>query len=703
MKGYKILKNILQVIVLVVCFALQCNAELPPPFDRPLQMTEIFMRDLAGESKQEEERQNLYDGIRFARRQQCLEITDVKDISARKTRIDQCDGFRGSSACDERQAQNNVSSGTIGKLKYGRNTGKLIDSDVGSAVADAGGAISSVGSAAVAEGSAHSSVAGSAVADAVGSAFTDVGEVISSVGSAFVAKGRELFSKGASLPQCLEPGVVNDRMHLYNFYKEFRETKDDPKSFQEKTKNFAKPNSNGGIHFVQTDSDGDFINNYNESAQTIYSSSYDNNYKKCNVGNLGHATRSNDSRVEDYTADDASFFIPMLQSEDFFDDLSNQSCEFILDHMKTYIYTTLAAEISSATGATSCAIANTMVANTMGLKDGIKKAKKTKEIEGIIQYMKQAMLDKASSTAKSAKQKLAKMGSNVLMHGAYYCYEGATNVLHGSYDLNRCTLLYSGSVYALGKCIASSSACIASGIASGTSCLVILGGLIPYYSQLAERFSKANQTFQTNQMCGSEWLTWNFDKKTQQWQKDKTKSYESCLDNLFLNKSEFEKNKEECKKYGKFTNGKLIDSNKRKFDFNGADFTESTKPDLNNQYYREFWFRGIEYEDNDGSCKNPWDPARRRRYLGYDTEKQRYYTRGPVSEAGGNKISIDYACHRFLRNVPGAAKEENNSYQCCKRKAQNSICIEEKLVYREDDDDYKSQLRIEKQIEDDSD
>ena len=378
MKGYKILKNILQVIVLVVCFALQCNAELPPPFDRPLQMTEIFMRDLAGESKQEEERQNLYDGIRFARRQQCLEITDVKDISERKTRIDQCDGFRGSSACDERQAQNNVSSGTIGKLKYGRNTKEWIES--GSAVADAGGAISSVGSAVADVGGAISSV-GSA-ADAVGSAVADVGGAISSVGSTVVAGGRKIFSifsKGASLPQCLEPGVVNERMHLYNFYKEFRETKDDPKSFQEKTKNFAKPNSNGGIHFVQTDSDGDFINNYNESAQTIYSSSYDNNYKKCNVGNLGHATRSNDSRVEDYTADDASFFIPMLQSEDFFDDLSNQSCEFILDHMKTYIYTTLAAEISSATGATSCAIANTMVANTMGLKDGIKKAKKLKK------------------------------------------------------------------------------------------------------------------------------------------------------------------------------------------------------------------------------------------------------------------------------------------------------------------------------------
>ena len=81
MKGYKIIKNILQVIVLVACFAMQCNAQLPPPFDMPGKMFEIFTRNLAGEASQEEEKQNLYDGIRFARRQQCLEIPDVKDIS----------------------------------------------------------------------------------------------------------------------------------------------------------------------------------------------------------------------------------------------------------------------------------------------------------------------------------------------------------------------------------------------------------------------------------------------------------------------------------------------------------------------------------------------------------------------------------------------------------------------------------------------
>ena len=55
MKGYKIIKTTIQTIILIICFSLQCNAQLPPPFDRPEAMFQLYTRYLAGESLQEEE------------------------------------------------------------------------------------------------------------------------------------------------------------------------------------------------------------------------------------------------------------------------------------------------------------------------------------------------------------------------------------------------------------------------------------------------------------------------------------------------------------------------------------------------------------------------------------------------------------------------------------------------------------------------
>ena len=623
MKGYKIIKNILQVIVLVACFAMQCNAQLPPPFDMPGKMFEIFTRNLAGEASQEEEKQNLYDGIRFARRQQCLEIPDVKDISERKTRIDQCDGIKIEvDNCDRRQAQANVSEGTIGKLKYGLNPQSQHPNDV---------------------------------------------------------------------TECLRPGSINDRRNLFNFYKRFRAFKNSPEDFKKETTNFAKQDNNGGIHFINT-----YYNDiaskiefergsYGEHPQTIYSSSYDNNYKKCNVGNLGYATHSNDSRSEDYTRDDAGFFVPSSQSEDFFDDLSNQTCyDFFMPHMNTYLSGIIMGETASIPGYSCMALA-AMVKDVMAIKYGVKKLQKAKEIGKVKEYI-QSKLNKAKSSAKG----VAKMGINTLVTGAFYCYDGFSNGKIALKSIGNCTSLFGSSppLFAWNPanvtCLGLTTSCSASAILSGAACATITINLINYYTQLAVKFSDANQTFQTNQMCGSEWLTWKFEKDIQQWKPDTETSYAGCLKNLFTSPNTF--NDAECQKYGQFTNGRLIDNkNLQKFKFSStAEKQNAGKSSIDNQYYREFWFRGIEYEDNDGGCKNPWDSARRKRYLGYDSEKQRYYVRGPVSEVADNKISIDYACHRFLRNVPGKENEENTAYQCCKRKAQNSICIEEKLTYREE-------------------
>ena len=616
MKGYKIIQNILLVLVLAFCFVSVGNAQLPPPFDRPQSMFEIFLRNLSGEREEAEENQNLYDGIRFARRQQCLENNDVKDID-RKVRIDQCDGIRisggGSLAdCDRRQYQDNVSSGTIGKLQYGN--------------IDAGN-------------------------------------------------------------KCTSPGVNaagrNDRKSLYDFYKRFRKNKDDPANFKEETRGFAKPNSNGDIKFIETNSDGSFGSDYSQYSQTIYSSSYDNEYKKCNLGNLGYATHSNDARTEDYSADGGGFFIPMLQSEDFFDDLSNETCaNFFIPHMGVFISSMIAGEVASAAGSASCSALAAMTANAKAIMDGTAKLKKVADIKKTIGYMQ-----KAKDAGKAVAKTTAKMGVNAFLNGAFYCYDGISNGMTVASSTPVCNTAYPPIPPnpANIKCNALAAACGGSVAGSLAACGTSIASLIAYYTELAVKFSKANQTFQTNQMCGSEWLTWEFNKKTQQWQPDTEKSYSGCLKNLFTDPTKFDGN--ECKKYGRFTNGKSIDGGESKFDFsNLAAKQKASIANLTNQYYREFWFRGIEYEDR-GGCKNPaWDDSRKIRYLGYKTEHQRYYARGPVSEAGDNKVSIDYACHRFLRNVPGKEAEEDTAYQCCKRKAQTSICIEEKLVYGGKDD-----------------
>ncbi len=96
---------------------------------------------------------------------------------------------------------------------------------------------------------------------------------------------------------------------------------------------------------------------------------------------------------------------------------------------------------------------------------------------------------------------------------------------------------------------------------------------------------------------------------------------------------------------------------------------------ISNKRYREFIYGGFEVEDSgDGACKNPtgWNSATKNRILGFDTEYQRYYMRGPASAS-------NYACGRFLLNQ-GTAEEKRSSkdaYECCKKRSQETICIEE--------------------------
>ncbi len=616
MKFLSSTKNIKQIIIvlfaLFISFPDNANSStlpppnanssiLPPPFDRQETMIKILVKHITNSMQDEEvESEDLYDGIRFSRRQQC---TDADIINER--RIDECDGFMNKDIlCDERQAQSNVSNGTIGKIKYGK-----------------------------------------------------------------------------SKKTCASPGLVADRNDLYQFYKYFRGVKDDVQAFKEKTADFAKGDKRG-IEFAQIrNSDGEFTGHYDdgaEYAQTIYSSSYDKNYKKCNVGNLGHATHSNDMRPEDYTDDGGGFFIPALASEDFADDLSNETCaNFFIPHMKVWGATMIAGIASSWLGLTACGAVAGANADAVAVADNIKKV---------------SFFHKTINKIKSFGSKVAKKHPNKVKTGVFLARASLTTILDGlmfCYDAaSNARVAASATACITSTCMFSGPACIASVAASTASCLMFTASTVTYYSQIADKFAKANTSFQTNQMCGAEWITWQWNKPQQQWNVDNKTSYQGCLKSLFTNREELKNNQEECKKYGNFTNGFLITNSPNedpsaKFHFdNQTALKEASKPDITNQYYREYWFGGIEYQDNEGQCKNPWqnDLPRRIRYLGYNTERQRYYVKGPISEAANNSLSVNYACDRFLRGVPGSEVDEDNAYKCCKRKAQTSICIEQKLV-----------------------
>ncbi len=97
---------------------------------------------------------------------------------------------------------------------------------------------------------------------------------------------------------------------------------------------------------------------------------------------------------------------------------------------------------------------------------------------------------------------------------------------------------------------------------------------------------------------------------------------------------------------------------------------------INSKEYREYIYGGVEYEDknsNGGACPLPkWSSETLKKILGYDSGNQRYYMRGP-------KISSNYACGRFL--MYKGTKDERDSakaaYDCCKKRSQETICIEE--------------------------
>lgn len=99
----------------------------------------------------------------------------------------------------------------------------------------------------------------------------------------------------------------------------------------------------------------------------------------------------------------------------------------------------------------------------------------------------------------------------------------------------------------------------------------------------------------------------------------------------------------------------------------------SMKNPMKDRGYREYLFGGVEYEDNsDNPCELPkWSGDLKNTILGYDSGKMRYYMTGP------NSTPV-FACYRFLmaNGTDEDTKEGLKAYQCCNKKSQSLICIE---------------------------
>ena len=178
-------------------------------------------------------------------------------------------------------------------------------------------------------------------------------------------------------------------------------------------------------------------------------------------------------------------------------------------------------------------------------------------------------------------------------------------------------------------------------------------------SALAIIWDVARNTYENARVCGSEWQSWAQDDKVA-WKRDKG-PYRKCIESLFLNDGVVSSS---CNKYG-------IDTDTSK--------TVDARASIDNQFYREYIYGGMEFEDKgDNSCDNPNSETDssgnvifdRNTNLGYASDEQRYYMTGPG-------VAPVYACYRFL--TTGKTASMQKAYDCCKRRSQNAICIENRI------------------------
>lgn len=201
----------------------------------------------------------------------------------------------------------------------------------------------------------------------------------------------------------------------------------------------------------------------------------------------------------------------------------------------------------------------------------------------------------------------------------------------------------------LGKCFNPPFATCALAAACCGGMTAAIAGTGVAVAALSIIWDQARISFQNGRICGSPWQKWSktTEDGKERWTKVKG-PYHVCLENLFLN------NSNSC-------------------GLPSLDGVPASSTSLSNKYYRELIYGGMEFNDNgDNACGNPssWDHDKRIAQLGYDSEFQRYYMTGPAT------ASV-YACHRFV-TTDRKDQSVQQAYDCCKRRSQNAICIENK-------------------------
>ena len=351
-----------------------------------------------------------------------------------------------------------------------------------------------------------------------------------------------------------------------------------------------------------------------------YSSDYDVAKQSCEVGDM--------------------YFNPFGRDVDW--ELSN-------DHCISYITTTgIALGIAFMVCDSMCVTAPTPAQNFKSLIDStLKPAVESSRLTQIMNKAKDIAQTAGNLASGSASASLA-MATTVidpLMIGKIGIYTA------------RCANILS--VVDSTACCTAASAC---GI-SYASAIAILGAI----------FEVSKNAFHSTRICGDGTKIWKNtgDSSKKVWSKDDN-NYFKCLRYFFGGtdtKPDFNFNTID----GSINRPSArLNELKRKYfptSTNCEQNTSETAKQINEQFYREYLFNGIEYEDNgDGACDNPtgegWDKV-----LGYLGGKQRYYFRGAPEEP-------QFACSRFLDKGIND-KEGFEAYKCCKKRARDTICLEQ--------------------------
>jgi len=232
------------------------------------------------------------------------------------------------------------------------------------------------------------------------------------------------------------------------------------------------------------------------------------------------------------------------------------------------------------------------------------------------------------------------------------------------------------------KCYMGAANCCASaGVTGGAyiTAIAVLGGL----------YLNARTAYLNTEICGEGYKVW---KRSQDdpntsvvnvWRKGKG-DYVKCLENFYDKKnqelkfSEIENPPKNHKAYDRLQSFKreklaLMDTAVNSIN-DCSPLSETVTKDLKDIYYREHYFKGIEYEDSGpGECQNPkWDKATQEKFFGVVGGKQRYYFRGSAE-------APNYACDRFLSMGIGN-KEGLEAFECCKKRSMGAICFERRIT-----------------------